>query len=296
MSFHIYVQNNTALKISDVLENSYLPKDAVIAYGKDAHESIGGYTKLYLPLKSSRGVVIATYEEEYDVQINTGGSEADYYLATRIALALSMLNNSTIIPEFDYDLTAEEFEKKYDHTWAKESETLGMSALTYMITKEGSTVQLGGCKRAFYVGQKMLDRLATSNRTSEKEMSEFIVSNMIQLQFIEDLHEDIEVPTLMEGDFPEGTKSFIFIASNFQLLLTKADLIMLREEENMVKVPYQELISTLQEKGKLRRVDEEQFVMQPLKSEEYKELMQQFSEEKNPKEKPKKSNRKWKFW
>lgn len=295
MSYHIYVKNIVDISFSEFLANTYLPKDIAIVGTDIDSAALPAYSKFYIPQKSSRGVTVTKDFDEYDIQLNTGASEADYYVASRIALALSELNNSDITPEFDDAMSPERFEEKYNQRWAKESELLNLHMVIHMINENGATVQLSGCKRAFYLGQKMLHRFK-SNYTTEDEICKAIVEHIIQLQFIEDLHEDIHVPTLMEADFSEGTKTFIVIAPNTKSLIIKADFIILRAEENIVKITFEDFISAVKPKNKLRRVDEEQFVMQTLDDGEYDAIVLQFSKSTITKEKPKKTKRKWKFW
>lgn len=294
MSYHIYIENNKELTFRDVLESKYLPKNVRISFGKKKDEIIEEYSKLYVPLKSSRGVVITKNEEEYDVELNTGASKEDYYLSTRIALALSVLNDSKITPEFDDSLSFLEFEKKYDAKWSEECQLLGISALSYLVNEYASTVQLNGCKREFYFGQTKLKELSIDN-PSEKEFAQRIVESIRHLQFIEEIDANLTVPTLMEADFPEGLQTFIVVASDFSLLLIKSDYIILRTEKDIIKVSFDDFISQIIIQNKIKKVDEEQFIMESINTSEYSELTAFFSPKTEIKESKKNKNR-WKFW
>ncbi|PTX59285.1 hypothetical protein C8N46_110122 [Kordia periserrulae] len=296
MSFHFYVKNNTPVTFSQVLTNKYVPKQVAIAYEKEKNEIIQGFSKLYIPLESSRGVVITKDDDEYDIELNTGASETDYYLATRVALALGELNNSDITDELGEIFSADGLQEEYTKKWAQEIESYGINALIHIIQEHSSSVQLNGCKRAYYFGEKMLQKLTNEQHLTEAEIAKNIVEDIKQLQFIEDIQKDIHVPTLMEADFIEGTQSFISVAPNFRLLLIKADCIILRNDEHLAKFDYEDFIELPKIKEKLHPIDEEQFIMESLSNHEYQKIIKQYIKALIAKEKPKKSKSKWKFW
>jgi hypothetical protein len=294
MSYHIYVDNKKNVKFSDILDNRCMLRDVKISFGKAKNDLVENYSKLYLPLKSSRGVAITKNDEEYDIELNTGSSKEDYYLSTRIALALAELNDSLITPEFDDTLSSEEFEKKYDMNWAKDNQVLGINSLTYLIKKDLSTAKLNGCVRPYYFGQKVNDKLSKDN-PSEQEFANRVISGIRDLQFIEQNDINLNVPTLMEADFPEGTKTFISVHPEFKLLLIKADYIILRDEKNINRVLFDDFLNRLHSLNMLKQVDEEQYIIEPLNKAEYLNLMTDFEEPKKNL-KTKKSKKKWKFW
>ena len=294
MSYHIYIENNKELKLVDILESNYLPENVHIAFGKDKNEIIKEYSKLYLPLKSLRGVVITKNNDEYDVELNTGASTEDYYLAAKIALALSVLNASKITPEFDDSLSFDEFEKKYDMKWAEESQALGINALRYLVNENASTVQLNGCKRAYYFGKTKLQELSIGN-PSEKVFAERVIESIRHIQFIEETDTSVNVPTLMEADFPEGVQTLNAVVPGFRLLLIKSDLIILRDEKNVLKVSSNDFLDHISVKNKLTKVDEAQYILEPIYASEYSKLMDFFAK-KEQIQQGGKTKSWWKFW
>ncbi|WP_298903976.1 hypothetical protein [uncultured Psychroserpens sp.] len=293
MSYHIYTENNKELKLSDILQSEHLPTNVAIAFGQLEDEIINGYSKLYIPHQSSRGVVITKDDTEYDIELNIGSSKEDYHLASKIALALGTLNNSKISPEFDESLSLNEFEKKYDTAWAEESQSIGVSTLISIVKEKSPIVKINGCKRGYYFGENMINEFSIDN-PDEKQFTERLVENIRRIQFIEDLNEDLNIPSLMEADFPEGVKTFIVVPPEFKLLLLKSDFIVLNDNKNVLKVEANKFIDILNTKSMLERLDEEQYIMNPIKTSDYAELMALFNKEQPQKEK--KNKKSWKFW
>lgn len=79
----------------------------------------------------------------------------------------------------------------------------------------------------------------------------------------------------MDGNFPEGVKTVQVILPDFKLLLQKSDLIFVRIGNEILKVDQQQFIqhpSLL-----LERLDEAQYILQPIEKEIYIEIMKYFS-------------------
>jgi hypothetical protein len=113
MSFHNYIKNNQRISFNQLLENKYLPKNTNISFGINPNDLLKGYSKLYIPILSSRGVAITTNQEAYDVEVNIAATKDDWRLAVKISLALGEINDSLINPEFDSERSLKEFERKY---------------------------------------------------------------------------------------------------------------------------------------------------------------------------------------
>lgn len=273
MSFHIYIKNNQNISFKQLLENKYLPENTNISFGINANDLLNGYSKLYIPKLSSRGVAITTNPEEYDVEVNVGATREDWRLAVKISLALGEINDSLINPEFDSEKSLEEFEREYNEEWIESVKHLSVSSFIQMI-KEGKDVVMTfmGCIRHFYAGNYIVNTLSKDN-VSEELLYDRLIEEIRKIQFIEDYEEEIEFPTVRLMDFPEGEKKLTIFPANYKVLLPNADYVILNKiGEAIAKVPYNDFIKYNSTKAK--RVDELQYIIYPIEeSEHYKMLL-----------------------
>ena len=270
MSYHFTIKNTRGLTYSQLLDSKYLPPQVRVSFDININDPIDGYSKFYIPDKSSRGVALTANEEVYDVEINVGASKDDYFLATRISLALGDLNSSLICPEDFDELAVQEIEQNYNEKWAENYRHLGIGAMKYLVEKEGSTFSLPGCIRNYYFGKLTLNKFCFDN-PSEELFGDRLISEIKKLQFLEHVEKDLQVPTRMEMDVPEGVKTLIVIPPDYKFLLIKADFILLRASGELVKVPYEEFAKYISADS--IRVDEEQYIIQPINKIDYLEMI-----------------------
>jgi len=307
MSYHIIINKNQNLTYGQLLKNSFVPDNVCINGKVETDNIVVGYNKFYLNDESSRGVALTISDDEYDVELNICASTADYLLAAKLALAIAQINNSKISPDFDDELPLKEFETQYNTHWAHSIRSNGVDTLKFLLQKSGE-IKLPGCVRPFYFGNYVLDKIS-QDQPNEEQFADRVISEIKKVQFIEHAIEDLEVPTLMDGNFPEGVKTLQIILPDFKLLLQKSDLIFLRMGNDILKVDQQQFIqhpSLL-----LERLDEAQYILQPIDKETYLEIMKYFSSvenqpteikqvEQKPLEKEKKAtaseNKWWQFW
>jgi hypothetical protein len=273
MSYHITVKNNYPVTYKQILESSRLPKGVVVAFEINIELAIEGYSRFYLTDKSARGVALTVSKKEYDVELNIGSSKDDYILATNISVALAEYNGSMISPESDDECSIDEFLMKYDENWADTIKTLGINAVKTLV-KQNGTMKLPCCVRPFYFGPNMLDSLSMNPDSDESFASNFIES-IRHLQFIENRIPGLEIPTLMEGDFPEGVKQVLIILPEFKLLIQKCDYVILQTEKSILRVEFDRFIKFTT--NKLQRVDEEQYVLNPISKDEFIKLIAQIN-------------------
>ena len=273
MSFHIYIKNNQSISFNQLLENKYLPKNSNISFGINPNDVLQGYSKLYIPKLSSRGVAITTNPEAYDVEVNIGATKDDWRLAVRISLALAAINDSLINPEFDSEKSLKEFESEYNEEWVESVKHLSLSSFIQII-KEGKDVVMTfmGCIRHFYVGNYIVNTLS-KDTVSEEVFYDRLIEEIRKIQFIEDYEEEIEFPTVRIMDSPEGEKKLTIFPANFKVLLPNADYVILNKiGEAIAKVPYKDFIKY--NSTKTKRVDELQYIIYPIEeSEHYKMLL-----------------------
>lgn len=273
MSFHIYIKNNQKITYKQLLESKFVPKNTSISFGVNPNDFINGYSKLYIPKLSSRGVAITTTENEFDVEINVGATKEDWRLAAKISLALSELNNSLIKPEFDDAKTLEEFENEYDENWIESVKHLSMNSFIQMI-KEGQDVILTfmGCIRHFYVRNYVINSIS-KDTISEASLYDRLIEEIRKIQYIEDYENDLEFPSIRIMDFPEGEKKVTIFLANFKVFIPKVDYVfLLKKGDANVKVAYADFIDFVSPKTK--RIDELQYIIYPIDEiEHYKILM-----------------------
>jgi hypothetical protein len=275
MSYHIYIKNNQSISFNQLLESKYLPKNTNISFGVNPNELLKGYSKLYIPKLSSRGVAITTNTEEYDVEVNVGATKDDWRLAVKISLALGEINDSLINPEFDSEKSLQEFERDYNEDWVESVKHLSMDSFIQMF-KEGKTgggaMTFMGCIRHYYVGNYIIN-LFSKKDVPEEMFYDRLIEEIRKIQFIEDYEEEIEFPTVRIMDFPEGEKKLTIFPANFKVLLPNADYVILNKiGVAIAKIPYNDFINYISTKAK--RVDELQYIIYPIEeSEHYKMLL-----------------------
>lgn len=298
MSYLINIRNKREVKAIQLLENRFVPQNVCVARGENRELPLEGFNRFYLPNKSSRGVALTVTDEYYAVELYIGASAADYHLGAKIAMAIAEINDATISPDFDDELSLADFESKYDEDWAYSSRLYEVeSFLTHMVQKTG-TLKLPGCIRGFYFGNYMLEKFKYDN-PDEEVFVDRVIDAIGKVQFIEEEIEGIEVPALMDATFPEGVKTVLVILSGYKLLVQRSDYIILRLAGNVLRVEFEKFINYA--RLSLDRIDEEQYMLQPIPDDVYKNMMDYFSDAKDKtviaEAKPEQAiAKKWQFW
>lgn len=277
MSLHIYIKNSQSITFNQLLESKYLPKNTNISFGVNANDLLEGYSKLYIPKLSSRGVAITTNPEEYDVEVNVGATKEDWRLAVKISLALAEINNSYINPEFDNEKSLDEFEREYNEEWVESVKHLSIDTFIQMF-KEGKTgggaMTFMGCKRDYYLGDFILNKLSKDNE-AEGLLYDKLIEEIRKIQFIEDYEEEIEFPSVRIMDFPEGEKKIAIFPANFKILLPKVDYVFLmKKNADIVQVPYDNFLKYISKQAE--RVDELQYIINPINEIEHYKILLHF--------------------
>lgn len=273
MSYHIIINKNQNVTYGQLLENSFVPNDVCINGKVETDNVVVGYKKFYLENESSRGVALTVSDASYDVELNICSSTADYMLAAKLALAIAQINDSTISPEFDDELSLGKFEARYDLLWAQSSRLNGIDTLKYLL-QQNEEIKLPGCVRPFYFGNYVLDKIS-QDQPNEEQFADRIIDEIKNLQFIEQTVEGLEVPALMDANFPEGVQTVQIVLPGYKLLLQKSDWVILKIDGEILKVDHQQFIQhTL---PLLTRLDEAQYILQPIEEESYLEIMKHFS-------------------
>ena len=228
-------------------------------------------------------------------------------LAAKLAMAIAHINNATISPEFDDEIPLDKFAVQYNIDWAQSSRLNGAYSLKFLL-QQHNEIQLPGCVRPFYFGNYVLDKIS-QDQPNEEQFADRIIDEIKKVQFIEQAIDGLEVPTLMDANFPEGVQTVQVILPGYKLLLQKSDWVILKVGKEIFNVDHQKFIrhpSLL-----LTRLDEAQYILQPIEKEVYLDIVKQFSldesrsdevkpiEQKFPKTEPKANvtNSKWsKFW
>lgn len=241
---------------------------------------INGYNKFYLPGKSSRGVALTVSQDSYDVELNIGASTADYILATKIAIVLAELNDTTISTEADDELSIDEFKSIYNENWASDYRLHSVSAVLQHFATQHQVAKLPSCVRSFYFGPYMLDKL-TADSPSEESFVDKVIESIRRVQFIEDEITDLNVPTIMEADLTDGVKTLFVVLPNFKLLLQKADIVILSKAPgSSVNVNYDDFVKY--PSLVLERLDEEQYLLSAINNEQFVKMMEYFSQPLKP--------------
>jgi|ERR1043165_814725 hypothetical protein len=294
MSYHFTIKNNKSISGVQLLGSEFLPPLVKINPDHNLNEALSGFSKYYIPGKSSRGVALTVSAEEYDLGINVGASKDDYFLATRMALALAEMNGSLVSPEDDEDLPIKDAALAYNEEWAMAHQYQGISTVRHIVGKDKSIVSLNGCIRNYHFGPYTLNLLETDSPTDEV-FGDRLIEEIRKLQFIENHEAGLEIPTKMEGDFPEGVKTLIVVLPGVKLLLIKADFVVLRHGNDVVKIPYADLIE--HQSDKLIRLDEEQYILLPIGITDYTEMFNMFTLTHGVKPGNNNTSKKWwQFW
>ncbi|MGY4539565.1 hypothetical protein ACVW0P_004000 [Mucilaginibacter sp. UYNi724] len=274
MSYHIFINNNQDITYKQLLENSFIPNNVRVNGDINPEDVVAGYNKFYLDYESSRGVALTVGNEAYDIELNTFVSEADYMLAAKFAMAIARINNSTISPEFYEETSLEEFEIQFGTDWAHSFRFNGVDALKFILKQSGE-IKLPGCVRPFYFGNYVLDKIS-KDQPNEEQFADRLTDEIKKIQFIEYTIDELKVPTLMEADFPEGTQTFQVLLPGHKLLLQKSDWVVLRATVGEIsRINRQQFIQ--HPSLVLTRLDEAQYILQPIEKEAYLDIMKEFT-------------------
>ncbi len=293
MSYSIEIKKNKPVSF-DVLLQTLKRERVEIAYANEkfTRKEISNYSRLYIYGKSSRGIQVGLNEENYEIMINVLCSEADYFLATRIASELATLSDSKIIPQVSpiegkIELTITEFKEHFNHKWAQKNCTMGTGAFRNLI-KERGTMMISGCIRSSYMGPELLSHHEKKNLSNEK-IYQIIVKRIMLVQF---LPSSIHIPTEYVVTEEDGSNwNYITLSFNQRQLVSKSEFVLLYiSEDEYLKVPFTDFQKYCQRQYK--RLDEEQYLMPKTSLSEFKKLIKKFSIAKTKSSPPKKW---WKF-
>jgi len=275
MSFHIYIKNKQIITHSQLLKNKHLPVDTKISFGIYPQELLDGYSKFYLPKLSSRGVAVTTSLDKYDVEVNVGATKDDWRLAVKISLALGEINNSTIEPEFDDEISLDEFETNYNEKWIESIKHLSIESFIQVQKESGGALTFMGCVRHYYAGDYIIDTLS-KNTDSQEMFNDKLIEEIRKIQHLEDYEDNIEFPSVRIMDFPnEGEKKLTIFPANFKVLLPKADyVILMKKGGEVAKIHFDNFIKHITPKAK--RIDEFQYIIYPIEENEHYQMLMHF--------------------
>ncbi|MBV8328012.1 hypothetical protein [Chryseobacterium sp.] len=312
MSYNFQINKKNTLTYKDLLDLVDFQIDE-IKYQPllENHHALNTHSIFFLPQFSTRGVNLKDKENKYWVEINTGCSGEDYFLAAKLASALANLNNSEIQTD-EGSYTIENFSRHFNLEWAHQNKTHNIEILRSVIEKDSaSSIILNGYHIPFYFGKEVLKEYSGDNPSIEI-LADRIINGIKRNQHLESEFENIEFPTKMEmenNDKSLENWTFLLIQSGFRQLIKPADFIILRHEQDFARIPYETFIK--ENLHLLTKIDEKQFVIDVIAQNDYLNLIAQFkleSSENSQKENthgindtPKPNpitpkNKWWKFW
>lgn len=242
--------------------------------------------KFLIPEQSARGIYVR-YEEstpnnekglsnkimkmfrkdkkstKYNIKINSFSSPEDFLLALKLVQSIARITGSEIKTEYEkHPLTLDEFNKIYNDNWIEENKTHGVNALLHLIFKEKGTITIEGCRRNYYIGEKVLARFS-GILDNEKLLYHNIIENIKELQFFD--ASVYNIPGLFEET--SENKTFLIIFPNKKFFLYKVDFILLSISESQIyRIPYEKIEKF--NNDKFRLIDEYQYFIEPLTEEE----------------------------
>lgn len=277
MSFNFFIRNNTEFTYTQLISNHYVPKDTKLQ-ATNPDSLVDGYSKLYLPKSSSRGVALRVSPKEYNIEINIGATKEDYLLAVKLSMAIAELNNSLIATEGKTEeLNLNQLEEEFNADWAESSRHLGIESSIDLLNQTNSTsIALHGCIRPYYLGPYVIEKLNSGNPTREVFYDK-LIEEIRHLQFIEDDDAQIKFPSVRIMDFPnEPDKKIAVIVPGYKLLIPVVDYLFLNKpNEMMAKVPHLDFIEYMN--NKLKRIDELHYITEPISDDTFTEIISYFN-------------------
>lgn len=310
-NFQINKKNNSTYK--DIFDTVDFQIDEIKYYPPfESHYNLNSNSIFFLPKFSTRGINLKDKENKYCIEINTGCSGEDYFLASQLALALAKLNNSEI-ETYEGNYNIENFSGHFNLQWAYKNKILNIEVLKSLIEKDpASSAILNGYNTPFYFGKEVLEEYSKDNPSIDT-LADRIIDGIKRNQHLESEFENIEFPTKMEmeNDDPSLKNwTFLLIQSGFPQLLSPVDFIILRHEKNFARIPYEKFIE--ENLTLLTKIDEKQFVIDVIAPDDYLNLIDRFKLEGSEQPQKKESthaahnnpkpdaitpkNKWWKFW
>lgn len=277
MSYNFQINKKNNLTYKDVFDIVDFQIDEIKYHPTiDIHHDMNTHSTFFLPQFSTRGVNLKDKENKYWVEINTGCSGEDYFLASKLALALAKLNNSEIETDKG-NYTIEDFPSHFNLEWAKQNKTLSIEVLKSLIEKNpDSSIILNGYNVPFYFGKEILKEYSEDNPSIDI-LADRIINGIKRNQYLESEFENIEFPTKMEMENDDKSLedwTFLLIQGGFRQLIKPADFIILRHEQDFAKIPYEKFIK--ENFNLLTKIDEKQFVIDIIAQDDYLNLIAQF--------------------
>ncbi len=313
MSYNFQINKKNNLTYKNILDLIDFQIDEIIYYPLvDSNNNLDSSSVFFLPKFSTRGVKLISEVNKYLVEINTGSSSEDYFLASRLALSLAQLSDSEI--ETDQgNYSIEDFSNHFNLEWAHENKTFNIEALKSLVEKHpDSSAILNGYNMPFYFGKETLQEYSKDNPSIDI-LADRIINGIKRNQHLESEFEHIEFPTKMEMENDDKSMqnwTFLLVPIGSRQLIKPVDFIILRNEKDFAKIPYENFIR--ENDNLLTKIDEKQFVIEAIAKDDYLNLIDTFKLEKSENSEKKESTHKinntpkhdsikskdkwWKFW
>jgi hypothetical protein len=275
MSYHFHIKSNKKITYRQLLENHYLPEGTQFTYEAELDDPIIEYNKFYITKLSSRGVVLSIdTNNDFDVEVNVGATKDDWALAIKITLALAEINDSTVYPEFNGEMSLTQFELEFGDDWIEQNKHLGLSSLLFTIKEYNSSFALNGCLRKYCIGEYVINEL--SKRTNnESELFDQLIEEVRKIQFLKHYDNEIEFLLYNKMDTPDGEKIISMLPPGYKVLIPPLDYIMLNYPNVGNKtIPFNEFISFVENHA--NRVDESQYILEAIDEKLYIEILNHF--------------------
>lgn len=233
--------------------------------------------KIYIPGKSTRGITISKDKEGYSIGINVVASEDDFRLAIDVAKAIGVITKSKIKSEDSEELIdANLLADKFDQKWIDTMKTLGVSTMIENVGRDGSTLTVGGCYMQYNIGPKIHELLDDS---SELNYYQSLIEHIKSTQFF-DLKK-YQIASVMIATSQDGThkKSFVVFYPEGNEFLSYANYVVFPVDNGKYEISY-DMVSKIAN-AKFRRVDENQYLIDSLSSNEYQAIIKNIEFELN---------------
>ena len=137
----------------------------------------------YLHGASARGVEIVYERGELQTRILSCSSDADHALAIALATGLAAKHGTLITPE-DRELGygPDALRAEFGDAWIAQQLAFGASVVATMVDRDGSTLEMSGCRRTFHVGPRFLASL----RARRGALRDRVLDAFVRLQYIDD--------------------------------------------------------------------------------------------------------------
>lgn len=287
MSFYFNVSSEKTITYSELIGKLKL-KNIQLDPLDNLNEFIGEHNyKLFIPNKSTRGVNLYYRERSYSIGLNVISSDADFELGLHLAETISELTQAPILPEDREDpIDINTFKKEYDKAWIEREKYLGVNIFMEKIGAEGNTLSIGCCYMMYMIGPKIHEKL---DKSSERSYYNGLVNHICATQFWN--KEIYLTPNILQVTNKDGgeKKELIVLYPNGNQFLRKADVLVIPYGDKRLELPFERIGEIASEKFHL--VDEEQYLVDQLTDEEYRNVCLKAAEVLNEK----KQKPWWKF-